>query len=200
MLHPAPQNYLLAALAAYLPNVRDSLVPDLKRVPLKQDHVLFDAGESPTGANGIPLCAQVRIEGKALEGDSSVLHHALRQNSEACEPIFNRAAEFFGRLALVFTCKRLHSTPQRLANKLLLTREYRNSNPIAITNTSLARSIGGARSVGAQTMLEFRRARWGRSSHCWITVLKRSQIEQIACGCHTFIHHEKNISSVGAPP
>ncbi len=48
MLHPAPQNHLLAALAAYLPNVRDTLAPDLKRVPLKQDHVLFDAGESPT--------------------------------------------------------------------------------------------------------------------------------------------------------
>jgi hypothetical protein len=47
MLYPAPQNHLLAALAAYLPNVRGTLVPDLKRVLLKQDHVLFDAGVSP---------------------------------------------------------------------------------------------------------------------------------------------------------
>jgi hypothetical protein len=238
MLHPAPQNHLLAALAAYLPNVRDSLVPDLKRVPLKQDHVLFDAGGSPTlvwfppsaavsilakverrvikaarvscekairlssiaGTNGIALYAQAQIEGQAFEVDASFLRHTLRQNSEACELIFSCVTELFGRLARVFTRKRLHSAPQRLANKLLLTREHRNSNPIAITHTSLAGSIGGARSVGAQTMLEFRRTRWGISNHRRITVLRRSQIEQTVCSCHTFIHHEKNISPVGAPP
>jgi hypothetical protein len=238
MLHPAPQHHLLAALAAYLSNVRESLVPDLKRVPLKQDHVPSDVGESPTpvwvplsgaasilpkverrvieaamvsreepvglssiaGMNGITLYAQARIEGQAFEVDASFLRHTLQLNREACELIFNCATELFGRLALVFTSKRLHSAPQRSANKLLLTREYRNSSPIAITNTNLARSIGGARSVGSQTILEFRRARWGRSAHCRITVLKRSQIEQTVCGCHPFIHHEKNTSSIGAPP
>jgi hypothetical protein len=238
MLHPAPQNHLLAALAAYLPNVRDTLVPDLKRVLLKQDHVLFDAGEPPTpvlfplsgaasilakverrvieaamvsgedavrlssiaGTNGITLYAQARIEGQGFEVDASFLRHALQQNSEACEIIFNCATKFFGRLALVFTRKRLHPAPQRLANKLLLTREYRHFNPTAITNASLTRPISGARSASARTVLEFRRARWDRSSHCRITVLKRSQIEQTVCGYHTFILHEKNISSVGAPP
>jgi CRP-like cAMP-binding protein len=238
MLYPAPQNHLLAALAAYLPNVRDTLVPDLKRVLLKQDHVLFDAGESPTlvlfsisgaasilakverraieaamvsredavglssiaGTNGITLYAQTRIEGQAFEVDASFLRHTLRQNGEACEIIFNCATEFFGRLALVFTRKRLHPAPQRLANKFLLTREYRHSNPTTITNTSLIRPIGGARSVGAQSRLEFRRARWSISNHCRITVLRRSQIEQTVCSCHTFIRYEKNISPVGAPP
>jgi CRP-like cAMP-binding protein len=238
MLHPAPQNHLLAALAAYLLNVRDTLDPDLKKGSLKQGHALFDAGESPTpvlfslsgaasilakvgrrvieaamvssedavglssiaGTNGITLYAEARIDGQAFEVDASFLRHALQQNSEACEIIFNCATEFFGRLALVFTRKRLHYAPQRLANKLLLTREHRHSNPTAITNISLTRPIGGARNAGAQSRLEFRRARWDRSGHCRITVLRRSQIEQTVCSCHTFIHHEKNISPVGAPP
>ena len=47
-MYRALENQLLAALAARLPNVYDGLVPDLKRVPLKKDHVLFGAGESPT--------------------------------------------------------------------------------------------------------------------------------------------------------
>jgi hypothetical protein len=210
MLHPAPQNHLLAALAAYLLNVRDTLDPDLKKGSLKQGHALFDAGESPTpvlfslsGAASILAKVGRRVIEAAMVSreDAVGLSSIAGTNGiTLCEIIFNCATEFFGRLALVFTRKRLHYAPQRLANKLLLTREHRHSNPTAITNISLTRPIGGARNAGAQSRLEFRRARWDRSGHCRITVLRRSQIEQTVCSCHTFIHHEKNISPVGAPP
>jgi hypothetical protein len=238
MLHRSPNNEFLAALAAHLPNVYDSLVPDLIKVPVKKDIVSFDAGESPTrvwfpisgavsilakvdryiteatmvggegaigllgiaGTDGIPRYARMLIEGKALEIDANILRHIFQQNSEAYELIVNYVTGLFERLAIVSICNRFHSTQHHLASKHLLMRECRNSNSTAVTHTNLAGSIGAARSVDTRTMLEFRRARRGGSRRAQIINIKRSPFEHIALSCHTFIDHDKHISSVAAPP
>jgi hypothetical protein len=238
MLHRSPNNEFLAALAAHLPNVYDSLVPDLIKVPLKKDIMSFDTEESPTwvwfpisgavsilakvdqcvieapmvgcegaiellsiaGTNGIRLYTRVRIEGKSLEINANILRHVFQQKSEAYELIVNCVTGLFERLAILSICNRFHSIQRHLASRHLLMLECRNSNSTAVTHTNLAGLIGVARSVATRTMLEFRRARRGGSWRAQIINIKRSPFEHIALSCHTFIHHDKYISSVAAPP
>jgi CRP-like cAMP-binding protein len=141
-------------------------------------------------ANGIPVYAQVQIEGEALEIDVRILHRVLRQYSEAYDLIFDYVNGLFGRLALLCACNRFHSTKQRLASKLLLMQKCMRSDSFYVTHASLAEAIGVARSVVTEAMLEFRHEGWVRAKRNRITIMKGEKLKYTACNCHTFISRE----------
>jgi CRP-like cAMP-binding protein len=132
----------------------------------------------------VPYRAVVRARSTALRVRASVLQGEWQASREVHAALLGYAGRVLNQVSQAALCRQGHTVLQRLCRWLLTAQDHLGTQPIEMTQETLARALGTARPVAARALLELQGAdaiwcRYGR-----ILIRKRPMLESTACECY----------------
>ncbi len=149
------------------------------------------------GSTGVPLLfgggalpnlgCMVQTEGTAVVIDADTLADALTHRSALRRAMELAAVVLMTEISQLVACNAIHTTTQRVARRLLVTRARSVGNEFSLTHESLAYVLGVRRAsitVAAQMLQEAGIISYRRGI---VTVLDPARLESSSCECFALI-------------
>ena len=145
---------------------------------------LFMGGET-TPSRAVVQCAghAYRLRAKLLKGEfefGGALQHLLLRYTQA----------LITQMAQTAVCNRHHSIEQQLCRWLLLTADRLPSNVLAMTQESIANTLGVRREGVTEAAGKLQEAGLIQYSRGRITIVDRAQLEKRVCECYAVVKKE----------
>jgi CRP-like cAMP-binding protein len=126
----------------------------------------------------------VRARSSALRVRASVLQGEWQATREVHSALLAYAGRVLNQVSQAALCRQGHTALQRLCRWLLTAQDHLGTQPIEMTQETLARALGTARPVVARAFRELQGAdaiwcRYGR-----ILIRKRPMLESTTCECY----------------
>lgn len=151
------------------------------------------------GTTGIPLIiharrtpfrAVVQIPMIAWRCETRFLQAEIQRGGHLTEVLLCYVHSVFAQIAQSSVCNRFHTAEQRMCRWLLSARDRLTSDTLALTQESLAATLGTQRSMVSVSLTELQRLRlitYGRGS---VMILDRAGLESAACECYLMIKEQ----------
>jgi CRP-like cAMP-binding protein len=130
----------------------------------------------------------VEVSGRAAFLAAADLTAAREQFECVREAMLRYATALIGQLMVSAVCNSLHSAEQRIARRLLETRDRMVGETFALTQQTLAEALSLRRATVGATCGRLQREGAIRYSRGALTILDRGQLEAVACECRRRIH------------
>lgn len=141
----------------------------------------FGLLDDPEGSVGATI---VEVPGRALYVAAADLI-AARESFECVGAAMLRyATALIGQLMVSAACNSLHSAEQRVARRLLETRDRMSGESFALTQQALAEALSLRRATVGATCARLRRDGAIRYSRGAIAIVGRERLEAAACECY----------------
>jgi len=132
----------------------------------------------------VPYRAVVRARTTALRVRASVLQGEWQTTREVHSALLAYAGRVLNQVSQAALCRQGHTVLQRLCRWLLTAQDHLGTQPIEVTQETLARALGIARPVVTRAFRELQSAdaiwcRYGR-----ILIRKRPMLESTVCDCY----------------
>jgi CRP-like cAMP-binding protein len=135
-------------------------------------------------ARNTPLRAVVQVPMLALCAEARVIQKEVQQGGRLAEILICYAHTVFAQLAQSAVCNRFHTAEQRLCRWLLSARDRVTDDTLALTQESLAATLGTQRSMVSTALTELQKNQLIRYSRGSITILDRMGLTASACECY----------------
>lgn len=136
------------------------------------------------GINSAHLQGLVQQAGPALRMDVSQFRRQLRDTPALTRAIKAYLHEMLGQISSAGACIHFHEIDKRLARWLLMTHDRAHSDHFHLTHKLLADTLGVQRSAVTIAAGELRKKAIINYSRGEITILDRSALEAVSCGCY----------------
>jgi CRP-like cAMP-binding protein len=166
--------------------------------PLHDGAFVEVASVGSEGIVGVPLAlgrslavrAVCSVEGWADRMDATTFVEEMERSAALRDLVHDYVQALFGQIAVAAACNRLHSTDQRVARWLLMSRDRVDTDEFAVTHRFLSRVLGVrratvTRSAGllqAAGLITYRRGK--------VRILDRAGLETVACECYAVVERE----------
>ena len=142
------------------------------------------------GGNATPSRASVRAAGFGYKLKAKVLIDEFNRAGSMQRMLLRYTQALITQTSQTAVCNRHHSVAQQLCRWLLMTLDRVPSNELILTQELIAEMIGVRREGIMEALGKLRQAgiisyRYGR-----ITVLNRSELEDLACECYGVVKNE----------
>ncbi|MGY1594875.1 Crp/Fnr family transcriptional regulator [Geodermatophilus sp. SYSU D00708] len=153
---------------------------------------------APTSPNDV-LC---QIPGQALRLPTDELREFLAGDGALHDLLHRYTQAMFVQLSQNVACNRLHSTEERCARWLLMTRDRVGSDDFELTQEFLAQMLGVRRGTVSLTAGTLQQAGLIRYSRGRITVVDADGLHEVACECYDLLRAESErlLGAPGADP
>jgi len=143
----------------------------------------------------VPYRAVVRARSTALRVRATVLQGEWRASREVHSALLAYAGCVLNQVSQAALCRQGHTVLQRLCRWLLTAQDHLGTQPIEMTQDTLARALGTARPVAARALLELQGAdaiwcRYGR-----ILIRKRPMLESTVCECYQIARLKQDLTA-----
>jgi CRP-like cAMP-binding protein len=140
--------------------------------------------------NSLAIRAVCSVEGWADRLDASAFLEEVERSAPLRDLVRDYVQALFGQIAVAAACNRLHSTDQRVARWLLMSRDRVDTDEFVVTHGFLSRMLGVrratvTRSAGllqAAGLITYRRGK--------VRILDRAGLESVACECYAMVERE----------
>jgi CRP-like cAMP-binding protein len=148
----------------------------------------------------VPYRAVARARSTALRVRATVLQGEWQACREVHTALLAYAGRVLNQVSQAALCRQGHTVLQRLCRWLLTAQDQLGTQPIEMTQETLARALGIARPVVAKALLELQSAdaiwcRYGR-----ILIRKRPMLESTVCECYQVAHLSVDLTVPLPPP
>jgi CRP-like cAMP-binding protein len=178
----------------------DSVISILARTDGEPDTEVATVGnEGLVGAGataGVPRAlgkTVVQVPGHAITLTASEAERLVTEVPNLALLIRRFLFAFVRLVAQASACYRLHSVEQRCARWLLLSQDRAGTDEFPLTQEFLASMVGASRSSVNLTLGLFRKTGAIAHSYRTVRVLRREQLEAIACPCYRIIREAFDI-------
>ena len=135
-------------------------------------------------ARNTPFRAVVQVPVLALCSEARVIQKEVQQGGRLAEILLCYAHTVFAQLAQSAVCNRFHTAEQRLCRWLLSARDRMTDDTLALTQESLAATLGTQRSMVGTALTELQKHQLIKYGRGFITILDRTGLAASACECY----------------
>jgi len=135
-------------------------------------------------ARNTPFRALVQVPMLALCAEARVIQNEVQQGGRLAEILICYAHTVFAQLAQSAVCNRFHTAEQRLCRWLVSARDRVTDDTLALTQESLAATLGTQRSMVSTALTELQKNQLISYSRGSITILDRMGLAASACECY----------------
>jgi CRP-like cAMP-binding protein len=132
----------------------------------------------------LPYRAVVRARSAALRVRASVLQGEWQASREVHNALLGYAGRVLNQVSQAALCRQGHTVLQRLCRWLVTAQDHLGSQPIEVTQETLARALGIARPVVTKALLELQGADAIWCPYARIVIRKRPMLESTVCECY----------------
>jgi CRP-like cAMP-binding protein len=141
------------------------------------------------GVETSPYRAMVQIRGGAARVSARAIRAALDDSSMLRSLLLRYSHAVLTQVSQSAVCNRFHSTEQRLARWLLITRDRAGSDTFELTQEFLSYMLGIPRTSVTAAAASIQRAGLIRYSRGRITVTNPAGLGAVSCECYLVIKH-----------
>ena len=134
--------------------------------------------------------AEVKSAGRGLRLPAEFLMAEFQHHPEVRRLLLRHTQALMTQTAQTAVCNRHHALDQQLCRWLLLWHDRSASDEFAVTQELVANMLGVRREGVTEALGKLNRAGVLRCRRSFITVLKRSRLEQRACECYAVVRRE----------
>lgn len=134
--------------------------------------------------NTSPYQVLVQMASDAYRLRSEVFHSEFRRDGALQEAVLEHLHGLLVQLSQSSACHRFHSTPERLARWLLISRDCVQSDTIDLSQEFFSRMLGIHRKRVSAAALKLQAHGVIRQRHGYIEILNRVRLEDLACECY----------------
>jgi CRP-like cAMP-binding protein len=143
------------------------------------------------GINSAHLQGLVQKGGSALRMDVGQFRRQLRDTPALSRGIHAYLHGVLGQLSSTAACVHYHEIDKRLARWLLMNHDRAHADHFHLTHKLLADTLGVQRSAVTIAAGELRRKAIISYSRGEITILDRSALEAVSCGCYEWVTNSR---------
>ncbi len=139
------------------------------------------------GTASEPFCPVVLIPGTAQRMPANVVSATEHCPGALDIALLRYAQTLLDQVAVGMACSRHHPVKQRLASWLLMIGDRIQTNRLPLTHELLGQMLGVGRPSVTLAISSLQEAGHIRHGRCFITIIDRDGLEQIACQCYRAI-------------
>ena len=137
-----------------------------------------------------PYLVSVQLPTDVLRLSAENLRLELSRSPALHSVLIDYMQRLLGNMAQMAVCYRFHTVRQRLCRWLLTARDRAEGNTLALTQESIAQTLGVPRTGVTAVAVELQDAGAIRCRHGQITVLNRAPLEAGSCECYRVLRHD----------
>jgi CRP-like cAMP-binding protein len=136
-----------------------------------------------------PYQVMVQIRGDAVRVSARAVRRAFDQSPVLRDLLLRYAHAVLMQVSQSAVCNRFHTTEQRLARWLMVTRDRTGSDSFELTQEFLSHMLGAPRTSVTAVAAAFQRSGLIRYSRGRITVTDLARLEITSCECYGVVKH-----------
>lgn len=143
-----------------------------------------------TGGGQGSSCAVVQAAGDAFQLPAAALQREFKRGGELMRLLLHYSQALLMQTSQRALCNRHHSVPQQLARALLLQLDRVQGREVLMTQELIAEQLGVRREGVTEAACRLQRLGIIRYTRGHITVLRRDELERLACECYATVRRE----------